>query len=84
MPVAPSGSTSQINFRADNETKAALEALTKDGTSVSEVIRRAIKDARWAALKAEAIAQAKRDSEDPAQIAIMEQVRRDMDSISAW
>lgn len=77
-------SATQINFRADTETKAALEELTADGTTVSEVIRNAIKSALRAARKAQAIAEMEAIMADPEQRAISEQVYRDMSDLSAW
>src|SRR5664279_5316065 len=46
---APPGATSatQIDFRADEETRQALDILTQDGTPVSEPIRSAIRLAVW-------------------------------------
>ncbi len=74
----------QINFRADAETRAALAELSADGTPVSEVIRNAIRAARRAARKAQAIAEMEAIMSDPAQRAISEKVYRDMSNLSAW
>lgn len=80
----PTPAATQINFRADAETKAALEELSADGTPVSEVIRSAIKGARRAARKAQAVAEMEAIMSDPAQRAISEQVYRDMSNLDAW
>ncbi len=74
----------QINFRADPETKAALDELTADGTAVSEVIRKAIQDARRTARKAQAVAEMEAVMADPEQRRISEEVYLEMSNLSAW
>ena len=81
-PPAPAATT-QINFRADEETRQALEILTRDGTSVSEVIRTAIRLAVWRLKEDQMVRDAEAAMADPADVAEMLQLRADLDSISA-
>ena len=73
-----------ITFRPDDDAARALEVLTKDGTSVSTVVRRALIDAAHerarSALRAEAEALAG-DEQDRAEAS---QVLRDMETLRAW
>lgn len=78
------GAATQINFRADPETRAALEELTRNGTPVSEVIRAAIRDALWTARREQAVREMREIMSDPEQRAISEQVYREMDNLVAW
>jgi hypothetical protein len=55
-----------------------------NGDSVSEVIRKAIKDAHWAALQEQAATEMAEMMADPEQVEVMDRVRRDMDAITAW
>jgi hypothetical protein len=82
VPPAPASAT-QINFRADEETRQALEILTRDGTSVSEVIRAAIRLAVWRMKEDQMVRDAEAAMADPADVAEMLQLRADLDSISA-
>jgi predicted transcriptional regulator len=79
-----SATATQINFRADPETKAALDELTADGTAVSEVIRKAIQDARRAARRAKAVAEMEAIMADPEQRRLSAEVYREMSNLSAW
>jgi Arc/MetJ-type ribon-helix-helix transcriptional regulator len=81
-PPAPASAT-QINFRADEETRQALEILTRDGTSVSEAIRTAIRLAVWRMKEDQMVRDAEAAMADPADVAEMLQLRADLDSISA-
>jgi len=83
-PDVGSATATQINFRADPETKAALDELTADGTAVSEVIRKAIQDARRAARRAKAVAEMEAIMADPEQRLLSADVYRDMSNLSAW
>ena len=78
------GTATQINFRADAETKAALDELTAGGTAVSEVIRKAIQDARRAARRDRAVAELEAIMADPEQRRISHEVYREMSNLSAW
>lgn len=73
-----------VTFRPGEEAARALEALTRDGTSVSTAVRFALIDATRerarAAIRAGAEALAA-DEQDRAEAA---QVLRDMDSLRAW
>lgn len=73
-----------ITFRPDEDAARALAALTRDGTSVSTVVRSALIDAARerarSALRTEAEALAA-DEQDRAEAA---QVLRDMESLRAW
>lgn len=73
-----------ITFRPDEDAVRALEALTRDGTSVSAAVRAALIDAARErarmALRTEAEALAA-DEQDRAEAA---QVLRDMESLRAW
>ncbi|HYN72770.1 MAG TPA: hypothetical protein VES60_09735 [Nakamurella sp.] len=82
---APPGATSamQINFRADEETRQALDILTQDGTPVSEAIRSAIRLAVWRMKEDQMVRDAEAAMADPADVAEMLQLRADLDSISA-
>ena len=79
-----SATATQINFRADPETKAALDELTADGTAVSEVIRKAIQDARRTARRAKAVAEMEAIMADPEQRRLSAEVYREMSNLSAW
>ncbi len=76
--------TQQVNFRIDEETKAALDELTRDGTPVSDVIRKAIRDARQAARKAQAIAEMQAIMADPEQRRISERTHWELSNLRAW
>ena len=73
-----------ITFRPDQDTHRALTALTKDGTPVSVVVRRALIQAARArteeTLRAEGAALAA-DESDRAEAS---QVLRDMETLRAW
>lgn len=73
-----------ISFRPDEETSRALEALTRDGTPVSAVVRKAL----LAAAKAQALeslrSEADRLTADEADRAEAAQVLRDMETLRAW
>jgi hypothetical protein len=73
-----------ITFRPDEDASRAIEALTRDGTSVSTAVRAALIDAarRKAAAKIRAEAEAiAADDDDRAEAA---QVLRDMETLRAW
>jgi len=83
-PDVRSATATQINFRADPETKAALDELTADGSAVSEVIRKAIQDARRTARRAKAVAEMEAIMADPEQRRLSAEVYREMSNLSAW
>jgi len=78
------GVSDTITVRLDDDASRALAALTKDGSGVSSVVRRALvaaaRDRAGAELRAEAEALAADDA-DRAEAA---QVLRDMETLRAW
>lgn len=73
-----------LTVRTDAQTDQALKDLTADGTSQSEVIRRAVhqawRDQQHAVLREES----ERLRNDPDDVAEMRAIRADLDAISAW
>lgn len=73
-----------ITFRLDEETARAIDALTRDGTSVSTAVRQALlaaaREHAHDKLRAEAEALSG-DEEDRAEAA---RVLRDMETLRAW
>jgi len=76
---------SQIVFRADDDTSAALAALMRmTGLSRSEVVRDAIRSAERAAVLARVREQAEAVRDDPADRAEMQAVQEDLEEFRAW
>lgn len=78
------GMADTITFRPDEDAARALEALTRDGTSVSTAVRAALinadRERARTTLRAEAETLAA-DEQDRAEAA---QVLRDMEHLRAW
>jgi Arc/MetJ-type ribon-helix-helix transcriptional regulator len=73
-----------LTVRTDEQTDRALRELTADGTSQSEVIRRAIYQAWRERQYARMEEESKRLLEDPDEQAEIRAIRADLDAISAW
>ena len=73
-----------ITFRPDTDAENALAVLTRDGTSVSQAVRRALLDAARAHAIEELRAEALELANDDADRAEAAQVLRDMDTLRAW
>src|SRR5699024_3457681 len=77
-------SMSALTIRTDAEVEAALESLTRDGTSRSEAARRAIVDAERARRRAALRAEAEALRNDPGDRAAALALNREIDEIRAW
>lgn len=73
-----------ITFRPDEETARAIEALTRDGTSVSSAVRKALLAAARAQAKQKLREEAERLAADESDRAEAAQVLRDMETLRAW
>lgn len=73
-----------ITFRPDEDTKKALELLTRDGTAVSAAVRSALIDAARRKAAAAIRAEAEELAEDESDRAEAMQVLRDMETLRAW
>lgn len=75
---------STLTIRTDSEVERALESLTSDGRSRSEVAREAILAAGRARRRAALRAEAERLRGDPKDVAASRELAAQMDAISAW
>lgn len=73
-----------IAFRPDEDTSKALEVLTRDGATVSAVVRSALIDAARRKARAAIRAEAEILAEDEADRTEALQVLRDMETLRAW
>lgn len=73
-----------LTIRTDSAVEHALEALTRDGRSRSEVARTAILDAERMQRRAALRAEAEELRSDPEDVAASRQLAAEMDSIRAW
>lgn len=73
-----------ITIRTDPEVEQALEVLTSDGRSRSEVTRAAILEAERAYRRAQLRAEAERLRDDPDEVAAARELAAEMDAIRAW
>ncbi len=73
-----------ITFRPDSDTERALNALTADGTPVSEAIRSALVEAAVARQRKVVRAESEALAADPEDRAEMARVLADMESLRAW
>jgi Arc/MetJ-type ribon-helix-helix transcriptional regulator len=73
-----------LTIRTDPEVERALEALTQDGLSRSEVARAAILDAERAQRRARLRAEAESLRNDPEDVAASLKLAAEMDAIRAW
>jgi Arc/MetJ-type ribon-helix-helix transcriptional regulator len=73
-----------LTIRTDPEVERALEALTQDGLSRSEVARAAILDAERAQRRARLRAEAESLRNDPEDVAASSKMAAEMDAIRAW
>jgi len=75
---------STLTIRTDSEVEHALDLLTRDGRSRSEVARAAILEAERNARRARLRAEAEALREDPEDVAASRDLAREMESICAW
>lgn len=75
---------STLTFRTDPEVERALEALTSEGLSRSEVARTAILEAERAHRRARLRAEAESLLDDPADVAASRELAVEMDAVRAW
>lgn len=75
---------STVTIRTDAETDRALEALTRDGRSRSEVVREAILLAYRRQASARLRAEARAAAADPADLAEVRSIREELDTPGAW
>ena len=73
-----------LTIRTDAEVEQALESLTRDGLSRSEVARAAILEAERTHRRARLRAEAEQLRNDPDDVAASRQLAAEMDSIRAW
>ncbi len=73
-----------ITFRPDRDTERALNALTADGTPVSEAIRSALVEAAVARQRQVVRDESEGLAADPEDRAEMARVLADMESLRAW
>lgn len=73
-----------LTIRMDPDVERALESLTADGRSRSEVVRAAILEAERAARRAEMRAWSEKVRNDPADRAEIAAIRAIMDDGRAW
>lgn len=73
-----------LTVRTDDQTDRALRELTADGTSQSEVIRRAIYQAWRERQYARMEEESKRLLADPEEQQEIRAIRADMDAVGAW
>ncbi len=75
---------STVTIRTDAETDQALDALTRDGRSRSDVVREAILAAYRHESAARLRAEAEAAAADPADLAEVRAIRAEMDVDGAW
>jgi hypothetical protein len=73
-----------ITFRPDQDAARALAVLTRDGTSVSAVVRAALISAAREQAVVHLRAEAEALAGDASDIAEAAQVLRDMETLRAW
>lgn len=73
-----------LTIRTDAEVEQALESLTRDGLSRSEVARAAILEAERTHRRARLRAEAEQLRNDPDDVAASRELAAEMDSIRAW
>jgi Arc/MetJ-type ribon-helix-helix transcriptional regulator len=73
-----------LTIRTDLEIEQALESLTRDGQSRSEVVRTAILEAERAHRRARLRAEAEELRNDPDDVAASRELAREMDAVRAW
>ena len=75
---------STLTIRTDPEVERALEALTGEGQSRSEVARTAILEAERAHRRARLRAEAEQLRNDPEDVAASRALAAEMDVVRAW
>lgn len=75
---------STVTIRTDDETDTALEALTRNGRSRSDVIREAILLAYRQESAGRLRAEAEATAADPEDLAEVRAIREEMDAHGAW
>lgn len=75
---------STVTIRTDEETDAALTALTRGGRSRSEVVRDAILLAYRQETSARLRAEAEAAAADPEDLAEVRAIREELDASGAW
>lgn len=78
------GRMAVINFRTDSAAERALAELTADGSTTSEAIRQALTDAVRLRRREQMRREALDIMNDPAEIAEIAAVQREMDDLRAW
>ncbi|MEZ0362578.1 hypothetical protein ACAG26_02555 [Mycobacterium sp. pUA109] len=73
-----------LTIRTDPEVERALDALTRDGQSRSEVARAAILAAERVQRRARLRAEAEQLRNDPEDVAAARELAAEMDAIRAW
>lgn len=76
--------TRTITIRPDDATEKALAALTRDGSSVSAVVRSALLEAARRRADESLRAEAQALADDPHDVAEAAQVLNDMETLRAW
>lgn len=75
---------STLTIRTDPEVEQALDRLTHDGRSRSEVARTAILEAGRAQRRAQLRAEAEALGDDPEDVTASRQLAAEMDALRAW
>lgn len=73
-----------ITVRADEETQRAIDELTADGTTVSDAVRAALRDAAVRHAKERLRDEVSSIAADPEDRREAAQVLKDMESLDAW
>lgn len=73
-----------LTIRTDLEVERALQALTREGLSRSEVARTAILEAERAHRRARLRAEAESLRNDPKDVAASRELAAEMDALRAW
>lgn len=73
-----------ITVRADEETQRAIDELTADGTTVSDAVRAALREAAMRHARQRLRDEVSSIAADPEDRREAAQVLRDMESLDAW
>lgn len=73
-----------VNVRINGEAEEALEALTADGTTVSEAVRRALLDSLLLRRRAQMRDEALRELADPDDRAAVQRVMDEWADVGSW
>ena len=75
---------STLTIRTDEAVERALDSLTEDGRSRSDVVRAAILEAERARRRARMRAEADELRTDPGDVAASRELAAEMDDVRAW